>query len=154
MADERRIVWVIGAGFSKPLGGPLLAGLFSRTSIGDLDTRYPNFVALRDEHAKRVRWLYDYGSGLAVSYQKADEDGRAQGENLWTNAEDFVDYLDTAAEPTGKDERGNEIARPHFDRLAKVFENYHSPPVPQFDDLRTAARRLIAAECCGFLKGG
>src|SRR5258708_33418433 len=112
MADERRIVWVIGAGFSKPLGGPLLAGLFSRTSIGDLDTRYPNFVALRDEHAKRVRWLYDYGSGLPVSYTKADEDGRAQCENLLTNAEGFVDDLDTTAGPSGQDEGGTEIAAP------------------------------------------
>jgi hypothetical protein len=58
MAHDGGIVWVLGAGFSKALGGPLFTDLLSSTMRKDLDVRYPH-ATLGDEHARRVRLVVE-----------------------------------------------------------------------------------------------
>jgi hypothetical protein len=143
MVDDR-VVWVLGAGFSAGLGAPLLTTLFTEASEGDVRVRYRRITKLHDETARQVRWLYAYGSGREVFSRKQ---GTLTGERLWANAEDFVEYLDTAAEPD--DGR----PRPHRDRLNELISAHHDDALIGVDELRESARRLIAAECSSFLEG-
>lgn len=68
---------------------------------------------------------------------------------MWAHAEDFIDYLDTAAE-----ERPLREPNPHAERLAEVLTKLLRADVgpPALADLRAAAQRLIAGECCAFLE--
>ena len=91
-----RVVWIIGAGFSRPLGGPLLTDLFSWKSERDLEARYPKdrFPRLHGHVPQTARWLFHYGTRFDQGkprYYIAD------GEALWQDAEGFLDYLDVAA---------------------------------------------------------
>jgi hypothetical protein len=165
--DVRRVVWVLGAGFSRALGGPLLPNLLSDESEGNLGVRYPSAV---------YRRLYEDGPQIARAVFAAGLAGHERSrERLWTNAEEFIDYVDTAADPkdatpgkveheraTGVDPGG---PNPHRDRIRGVIGRLVLPTqlglsaeratawrkVPM-DVVRSAARRLIAAECCAFLE--
>ncbi len=57
-------------------------------------------------------------------------------ERVWSNAEDFLDFLDTAT-----------VDRMLMGRLEQML----STPRPSAQDLSVAARRLFAAECSSFL---
>lgn len=43
--DPKKVVWILGAGFSRPLGGPLLPQLLAVSSWVQLGSRFP-----RDKH--------------------------------------------------------------------------------------------------------
>jgi len=47
-----------------------------------------------------------------------------RGELLWTNAEEFIEYLDTAAAPPDD----ASTPRPHLDRLRRIQANKCDPP--------------------------
>jgi len=47
-------VWILGAGFSKPLGGPLLGKLLSPESERDLRVRYSKMPQLWTHHASHA----------------------------------------------------------------------------------------------------
>lgn len=138
-------VWVLGAGFSAPLGGPLLRGLLSRTSERDILVRYPqkDFPLLHGVEPDLVRRLYQYG---LTDGHLAGADSSKRGEVMWTNAEDFIDYIDTAAEvrPSGS-------VNPHAERLAGIARDTFGRNIAPLT-LRATARRLVAAECCAFLE--
>jgi hypothetical protein len=139
--STKRVVWVLGAGFSAALGGPMLTGLLSRPSENDLLVRYPEHVALRTDAATVVRVLYE--SGLNDSSIRGETAMRCV-EPMWDNAETFLDYLDTAAEAPENNE-----PNPHADRLAFMLQRHNwSRASPQ--DLRNAARRLIAPSAAPF----
>jgi hypothetical protein len=146
MAGDRRVVWVLGAGFSAALGGPMLADLLSRKSEADIRVRFreANYPELHGIAASQVRFLYQYGSTNEVV-----PGFTMRGERIWSNAEDFIDYVDTAASPA-PDNDGNALAERMNGILLQKFD---SKIVEGPDALRTVARRLIAAECCGFLAG-
>jgi hypothetical protein len=127
-----RIVWVLGAGFSRPLGGPLLPDLFSSGSQDRLLAAYAG--ASKYDHlftgpASDVRVMYlDHGrSGRAPNHQ-------------WDDAEQFLEALDSAATHGVGSPSGNLVRA-----LCAKSE-------PDLHELAFAARRLIAAECCAFLK--
>jgi hypothetical protein len=71
-------VWILGAGFSKSLGGPLLVDLFRQEYAVDLAK-----VMGRDL-ANDLTWV-----------QALFNHGRDQ-ERLWENAEEFLAYVDSA----------------------------------------------------------
>lgn len=146
MADERKVVWVLGAGFSAGLGGPLLQRLLSPTSENDIKVRYPDasrFPAIHGPAATYVRGLYEHG----LNHEYVINNHPWPGEQMWTNAEEFIDYLDTAAEP-----RPAATLNPHAERLKAIVQGRWKVDV-SVDDLRATARHLIAAECCAFLEG-
>jgi hypothetical protein len=145
MADERKVVWVLGAGFSRALGGPLLQTLLTPSSESDIKVRYPDaatYPALHGVEAGYVRNLYRHGLGEEYAVN-----GRPwRGESMWSNAEEFIDYLDTAAEP-----RAEGLSNPHAARLDGIVRHAWRVNVP-VDGLRNTARHLIAAECSAFLQ--
>jgi hypothetical protein len=71
-------VWILGAGFSKSLGGPLLVDLFRQQARGDLEK------VLGRPLATEVTWvqaLFNYGKDI---------------EHLWGDAEEFLAYTEAA----------------------------------------------------------
>jgi hypothetical protein len=63
------VVWILGAGFSKPLGGPLLDGLFVPHSVLQMRDRFHtvDYPSPNQERTSRraavdaALWLYNYG---------------------------------------------------------------------------------------------
>jgi len=136
-------VWILGAGFSKPLGGPLLADMLSPESQQDLRIRYPDNPHLKSRAESCVRRIYAYGH-KSPSRHHADK-AKAR---LWEHAEEFLDYLDAAAK------NANSPAAKRIAVLASMVRATGEPPNdPGVEELQTAARRLVAAECCAFLDG-
>jgi hypothetical protein len=114
----------------------MLADLLSPTSVGDLAVRYSPYSAILSPAATAVRQLYAYGL----------KDLSGASERLWSDAEDFIDYLDTAAAA-----RKEGTPNPHWDRLRNILNRLQLSP--DAETLRGGARRLVAAECCAFLEG-
>lgn len=126
---DSSVVWILGAGFSQPLGGPLLTDLFSKRSKMDLRALYPDVFssALTD--------------GIPDLYEKGL--GNGGYERRWGDGEAFLDALDGAArKPEG----------PLATRLLGLATLSGVRGV-SIRDLSVAARRTIAAECCAFLEG-
>ena len=130
-----KIVWVLGAGFSRSLGGPLLTQLFSEKSQLDVLTAFPSadFSELFSPEAKLVRSVY--------AQHKA---GR------WQDAEEFLDYLDTARSK-GPGTHAREVIR-QLVVQTPYGSNWKDITVETIDKMATASQRLLAAECSAFLK--
>lgn len=119
--DEVKRVWILGAGFSRPLGGPLLTDLLSSHMQLEILARFGD-APLRERTNFAVLHLHS--------------EGKKQG--AWSHAERFLAFLDIAASDPdgGHDRRLREIAK--FDDCTTREINAH-------------ARRLIALECAAFL---
>ena len=141
-------VWILGAGFSRSLGAPLLRDLFSKTSkeviLGAFSRdEYPE---LQTQITYAAHWLYHAGAKFPEGeiFDRAD---LRFGFQLWRDAEEYLDYLDAAAEL-------GDGAAPNKFLKRKIREKYESKNKPELEDLMrfsAAARRLLAAECCSFL---
>jgi hypothetical protein len=136
MSSDPQITWVLGSGFSVPLGGPILVNLISRASKATIQKIFP-----REKFPK----LYD-GDNFDASYKIYDL-GHSPSDNkipqMWTDAEQYLDYLDTATTfPAG----------PAAARLNYVIS--HAKLSFEVDSLRLAntTRRIIAAEYSVFLE--
>jgi hypothetical protein len=71
------------------------------------------FGKLFDDSARTVRFLYsDYGSKESFRLREGAR------EPIWSDPEEFIDYLDTAEEPS------NRKRRPQWIRLKKVIEDF------------------------------
>jgi hypothetical protein len=145
------IVWILGAGFSRPLGGPLLGKLLSPEAERDVAVRYPRAEKLYGSFPREARLLYHNGRGKTANQLRSLGSGNeADGEMLWDDAEEYLDYLDTAAS------RGP--GSPASDRLLQIIgDKKLNLGLPYGDttlkSLAASARRLLAAECCAFLRG-
>src|SRR5690349_20031798 len=78
-------VWILGAGFSRSLGGPLLTDLLSDGEHTLMKARFPE-VASESEPVVRA---YHWGTGVVRRFPK-----------LWSNAETFLEFLGAADEGT------------------------------------------------------
>lgn len=149
------VVWILGAGFSKSLGAPLLSGLLSRESLvrvlavwGDAET------ALGDQKlATQVVQLYLGGvSGFEHISPRA---------RLWEHAEEYLERLDHASrEQTPHDLEtrmlrgfaeeihGSHVGGPHWlaDTAGMISDR------SRVAEARLVALKLAAAECCVFTK--
>lgn len=126
---EPKTVWILGAGFSRPLGGPLLPELLSSGSIGRLRACY-----------SEVAHPLLYGPAAAKARELYKARGPASTMELWGDAEQYLDALDAAV--FGGD------SSPAWKLIASASGT--GPGVPQVADV---ARRLMVAECCAFLQG-
>jgi hypothetical protein len=140
-----KTVWILGAGFSKPLGGPLLTELFSPGAELKVKTCFSEVPELQGDDARLARMLYN---GKDVPRQ-------------WENAEEFLDYLDTA-------QLGGEAA-PSYQALIEMIrglrsrDNFRAPSLvalstrelmaAKIKPVAEMSRRLLAAECSAFLVG-
>lgn len=143
MQPNVRRVWILGAGFSRSLGGPLLADLFTPESANALRVRFPSAKHFSAPVFGQVRALYRFGSR---SLRK--EPGVGVQEH-WDDPEDFLDQLDSACRAQGS------APRDRFDGIIKTVwatsPEYAHLGRPPLRELRSAARRLLAAECASFL---
>lgn len=121
-------VWVLGSGFSRPLGGPLFSDLFTEVS-----QRFRKFAfekthpAACDKHTVAALKLY-----------------RAPNEYCnWIDPEDFLSRLDNAVEHGPQSASYTVLSRILSEGLREPFDNLESVAV--------AARRVLAAECSAFL---
>lgn len=130
------VVWVLGAGFSRSLGGPLLTDLLSVAARDRVAASYPpnRYDRLHNSPAEIVRTLFaNYGPHAPL------------GQSRWTDAEQFLGDLDAAS-----------IANPGAPSLVALsglvsgFGLGGSEPLIRA--LASSARRLMAAECCAFLE--
>lgn len=145
-------VWILGAGFSRPLGGPLLNELMRPEVRKHLEASYPkkDFKQLDSTFHDIVLRLYGYGSRYRDGRFPSLTDG--DGEFIWADAEQFLDYLDTAV--------SGGVASPAFHRISSVLEDISQSwgtSIPSNANsmlkLSRAAKRLVAGSCSAFLAG-
>jgi hypothetical protein len=143
MASEPRVVWVLGAGFSKPLGGPLLGQLLSPGSVQDLQERFGRGRLPVSDAARCACHVYHYGRKYAEGSLLPDP---IAGETLWEDAEDFIARLDSSESIAG--------ARYTLQRICTTLRRLIPASWPQkepsLEDMREGARRLVAADCSLF----
>jgi hypothetical protein len=109
--NERKVVWILGAGFSVPLGGPLFRKLISGQTLRDLKN-WPEFkkqkllIHYPSENDPDTRFGDHVSAELSASvvcdlYTKGANS--SDGMPLWSDAEQFLDQLGIAAsEPKGQ----------------------------------------------------
>jgi hypothetical protein len=148
VGDRGRTVWVLGAGFSKSLGGPLLPDLFSKTSYDLAKLRFPEskFPKLHAMPVRVAHWLYHYGRKFADGHTL--ESDRSVGDSLWGHAEEFLDRLDAAALAGSDGPNWKHLQEPLTRAPGRLKEDTDAHNLVT---VAAAARRLLAAECSGFL---
>jgi hypothetical protein len=124
--------WIVGSGFSKPLGGPCIADLFRRQHPDDLRSMYGRYDRLPDCIFK-IQRLYALG----------------QRDGLWNDAERYLELLDLVqqSKSSGLDKKLGRL-------LLEVGREAAASGVTSFtdlSDLARLARRALAAECSYFL---
>lgn len=80
---NRKTVWILGAGFSRSLGGPLLTDMFRQEVEGDVAQFYASLGS--QDLARQLVWV-----------QAIYNFGRADTERRWENAEEFLAFVDAA----------------------------------------------------------
>jgi hypothetical protein len=150
--EQRRVVWVLGAGFSRSLGAPLLDELLSPERFRDLIAAYPQASDLHASDAQLVIRLFHYGMRYArgpvdINGRDAQLIAQGRGERLWEHAEGFLDALE-AASATPANVMAQRL-NGALNALAAGFDA-EKPGMQRMLDL---ARRMIALECCRFLQG-
>jgi hypothetical protein len=78
------VVWLLGAGFSKPLGGPLFTSFFS-----------PTVAAWVSAWGRKYRAPKIVPEEIVETYKRGQKLGR------WSDAEEFMALVEQAAEPSG-----------------------------------------------------
>jgi len=134
-------VWILGAGFSCSLGGPLLADLFRPRAIEDDEALFP-----KDKYPNLSRDL----NMTRCLFCAGQDEGR------WDNAEQFLSYMDGAYEPNRGHQRTIVMNLEH--RLLAHPGN-HLPLYPSIYPGQTLAevyqriaRRAFAAQIAEFLR--
>src|SRR5689334_21785333 len=83
------IAWVLGAGFSRALGGPSLLQLLSSASRARLAARYSSCQPAPEHPSAYLDSMLN-----AVGWERIEP-----GKRAWPDAEAFLEVLDLAAEP-------------------------------------------------------
>jgi len=144
-------VWILGAGFSRPLGGPLLPDLMRPEVKENLAATYPEAPYRKGDDGLHDLVLRLYGHGSKYQQGKFNNMLTSEGENIWADAEQFLDYLDTAV--------AGGPSSPAFKRLSMVVDmvanrfRLGTDSVKQVLRLSRAAKRLVAGTCSAFLAG-
>jgi hypothetical protein len=123
MSSDKKVVWVLGAGFSKSLGGPLLGDLLSHRGIRYVQAKFPKIGSALDVY--RAYW----------QHLKGAEESRNQP-IYWDHAEEFLEFLSDAAAGSG----------PRHDILRQLFRDVNGNE-PKLSTVLTTAIQCVAAEC-------
>lgn len=141
-----KIVWILGAGFNRALGAPLLVDLFT------------------PEQARKVGWRYklprdpDRHEGIAWVARVCRAGTRGIGiESQWEHAEEFLERLERA-------ETDEHVRADLADLMAHVADQgsvalSYEPfaarlRTPEYlKQFRSSALQLLAGEVCHFLEG-
>lgn len=128
----------------------MLSELLSPRSFDDCLLEYKEVI----EQARDVARLYAYGAGPEMARQwNATYPGtiNPEGRRVWEHAEEFLEQLDFASEKSqlvGAQEAAERLAR--LADASDPKEKKHSVEVIR--GYHHLAQRLVAAECCRFLK--
>lgn len=146
-------VWILGAGFSRSLGGPLMGDLLSLSARHLLLTLYRQQISEPD--AQLIFWLYHCGAGFPEGFPVADLEMRS--DRRWHDAEDFLAVLDAGDSDPAKEALISDVyaqlinsrhAALLRERYPSVFAGHR---LRQPHELLSLAKRVIAASCSGFL---
>lgn len=91
MSDEKKKrVWVLGAGFSRPLGGPLLPDVFSMRSWHKLRDCFPATFEEMQPAVAAAYAIFHYGSNFPEDYLFLQTESARTGERIFGDAEHFL----------------------------------------------------------------
>ena len=90
-----RVVWILGSGFSKPLGGPQLADLFASQLYQHVLAAVKARGLNEDQLFEIQRWYEN---------KRSDSFGKVSSWRPWNNAEEFLAMLERAAMPGSSNE--------------------------------------------------
>jgi len=127
MSDVKRVAWILGSGFSRGLGGPLLEDLLSERGKSETHVQYAR-LPNRD---LVYRVFHHYGPASHVKF--------------WQHAEDFLDFVDAAKEPESSTRR---------QLLERLVRGQGGDQTPLIEDFRKLAILAVAAECSTFVDRG
>lgn len=173
-------VWILGAGFSRPLGGPLLSDLFSMKMWREVSYIFPQQFALLDSQMSEelagmlcVYLLYQHGRKFPDEHLFGYEI-KGKGELLYQHAEDFLVKLEMLTphelwsrlrrvaeeqivlkwkETDRQDGRGNKIRERgiHNEIVDRAWDIVHrANHHAKTEFLVASAKRLMAYECSAF----
>jgi hypothetical protein len=143
-----KTVWILGSGFSKPLGGPLLCDLFRQERTEDILPFFPQ--ADYPDLAESFPWV-----------QLCFNNGVKEG--LWGNAEQFLAYVDdgyTGAVLAKRARIKNLIDRSEVSTASELLlasggeerlRQYYAYKEAMPESFDRKVKRALAAECCRFL---
>jgi hypothetical protein len=160
-----KTVWILGAGFSKPLGGPLLTELFTEQS-----ENYVNHTLTQRSPPARERLSQPFACLVHRMYRRygplesRPESDKRHSER-WRHAEDFLAKLNLAAQPAGtRDEAAASelvgairgfLDPAELEKVRAVFRGFDmkSPDHQRIalEETSLAAKRWFAAECDPFV---
>lgn len=175
MAESQR-VWILGAGFSRSLGAPLLPDLLSMRRWRDLRSKYPwllDELANEEPHelltaAVAVYLLYHWGRDFPEGSLFGQPPGH-RGEKHFEHAEDFLVRLEHMADEQLKDSLQAALGAVYAEEdqgeaavgsaRSKVIRRYYDAELSwEFmrqvtkDQLLKVAKLLLALECEEFVK--
>lgn len=134
------VVWILGAGFSKPLGGPLLTDLFSQRLTNEL---LAHFRAVAPEVARDLE--------VADNVYR----GRGNRESVklrglpWGNPEQFLELLDIGCCADARSETRAIVAR----KIAAATSQTEAKAEGNLTRYSAVTRRYFAAAASLFLEG-
>jgi hypothetical protein len=129
-----KTVWILGAGFSKPLGGPLLTELFDRTRMEFVISCFPDFLG--------KEWC-----GSIVSVFQEFSVNQSRSPVFWNDAEEFLDKLDAAS--------GLTHTHPELKQMQRCIDQAYGDNIPDLlKHVSDQAVSLMCAECSAFVKYG
>jgi hypothetical protein len=148
MVDARRTVWILGAGFSRSLGGPLLPDLLSPATTNFVGGVYRTNPFIGDGNRQSGERAADCeaASIVRLMYEEFGGETAPPGRRFWSDAEAFLDQLDAAHHGGPESPAAMRIQN------AWTLARFRNGPLPDCSTLREAARRLVAAACCSFLR--
>jgi hypothetical protein len=148
-------VWILGAGFSKGLGGPLIQDLLAHRELSVLESYFPT---------------QSYGDAANDLFKARLFFNHGVERRYWDHAEQFLDVVESAAAEKGSDpsharallqsmlkdtvryppkqtiEQGAGLNRYSVERPGPAHE------FASIDDLAAACRRALAVDCSLFLR--
>lgn len=90
-------VWILGAGFSRALGAPLLSDLFSLRKRTVFMSVYPTLFGIENQAIHQAYALFHHGMNYPEGYLFEPNFATPRGTKLWRDAENFIEELDDAA---------------------------------------------------------
>lgn len=156
-------VWILGAGFSRSLGAPLLNDLFSLRKRTLFMNEYGEAFGLADRGIHQAYALFHHGMDYPEGYLFQPNYPTPRGTKLWSDAENFIETLDSCL--SSKSAR-NELTGIWEDfqaatkdaipggKLRDISAQSRQTAAGALMDAATlarAAKRIIATECHQFL---
>jgi hypothetical protein len=133
-------VWVLGAGFSRSLGGPLMADILHNATLEQIRDRFPSLDL--EPHGQLCVRLF------RTQMSRGDKPG------LWENPEEFLEKLDATL--------SSELLWKQVARVLARFAMETPTVVPKdpteaqlrdfIKKLTLTTKRIVAAQVCGFLQ--